>query len=129
MTQFVAQVAAARRLEPSRVAAVAEGRAWLGVQARERQLVDSLGGWDGAVAAMKRKLGVGADEELELRRYPARDSWLERLLAGEGLREAAEDAVLGESVRELAGAGRWRHPAAALLSGGDRVAAGGLGLD
>ena len=100
---FVQQVAAARRLAPAPVAALAEGRAWLGSQAQENALIDAVDGWDGAVADMKRKLGLNAQDQLDLVIYPERDSWLDRVQTGQGLTEAltealGEWAVLGQSL-------------------------------
>lgn len=80
---FVGQVAAARRLDPARVASLAEGRAWLGAQARQHALIDAVDGWEGAQAAMKRKLGLRPADQLEFTLYPPRDSWLGRITAGE----------------------------------------------
>jgi len=48
--QFVARVAAGRRLAVERVEESAQGRVWLGAAARERGLVDALGGLADAVA-------------------------------------------------------------------------------
>ena len=79
---FVEQVAAARRLDRSRVAALAEGRAWLGSQALAHQLVDSVGGFEAALAELKQQLGLPAGVEPELALVPARDSWWERVGSG-----------------------------------------------
>src|SRR5262249_51411561 len=48
--QFVARVAAGRRLEADAAEKVARGRVWLGADAHARGLVDELGGMDVAVA-------------------------------------------------------------------------------
>ena len=56
---FTGKVAAARNKTVEEIDAVARGRVWSGAQARERGLVDELGGFDAAVAdaAARAKLG------------------------------------------------------------------------
>ena len=44
--QFLARVSAGRNMERDAVHQVAQGRVWTGVQAKERGLVDELGGLD-----------------------------------------------------------------------------------
>jgi protease-4 len=49
--RFIGRVAAARHKTPEEIDAIARGRVWSGEQAKERGLVDELGGLDDAVAA------------------------------------------------------------------------------
>ena len=67
---FVEKAAVSRRTTSARIDAVAQGRVWTGRQARERGLVDELGGLDAAVAIAKRRAGIPADEDVELVVYP-----------------------------------------------------------
>ena len=53
---------------------MAQGRVWTGAQARERGLVDRLGGLDVAVAVAKERAGIAPDDEVELVIYPHRRS-------------------------------------------------------
>ena len=76
---FVAKVAAGRHTTPERIQAVAQGRVWTGEQARERGLVDILGGLDTAVAIAKERAKIPADEDVELVAYPPRRSFYEVL--------------------------------------------------
>ena len=76
---FVAKVAASRKTTPERIQAVAQGRVWTGQQAKERGLVDALGGLDVAVALAKARAKIPADEDVELVVYPARRSLYEAL--------------------------------------------------
>jgi len=76
---FVAKVAAGRHTTPERINAVAQGRVWTGEQARERGLVDMLGGLDTAVAVAKQRAKIPADEDVELVAYPPRRSFYEVL--------------------------------------------------
>ena len=99
---FVDQVARARHLDPARVAVLAEGRAWLGADAQRHGLIDAVDGWDGALASLKRRIGLRATDEVDLALFPARDSWLDRAASGDVL-----PAVLGETLGPVVGGNRW----------------------
>lgn len=58
---FSAKAAAARKLAKDKVEAVAQGRVWSGQQARERGLVDKLGGFSEALAAARTRAKLPAD--------------------------------------------------------------------
>jgi protease IV len=68
--EFMGLVAAGRGLTAEQTREVARGRVWTGAQARERQLVDHLGGFRVAVARAKALANVGEDQEVELRFFP-----------------------------------------------------------
>jgi len=74
---FLAKVAESRHKTPAEIHEVAQGRVWTGQQARERGLVDELGGLDRAIAIAKMRAGIPADEEVELVSYPPRRTLLE----------------------------------------------------
>jgi protease IV len=76
---FVAKVAAGRHTTPERIHPIAQGRVWTGEQARERGLVDMLGGLETAVAVAKERAKIPADEDVELVAYPARRSFYEAI--------------------------------------------------
>jgi protease-4 len=76
---FVAKVAEGRHTTPARIDAVAQGRVWTGAQAKERGLVDALGGLDTAVSIAKERAHIPADEEVELVVYTPRRSIYEAL--------------------------------------------------
>jgi len=76
---FVAKVAEGRHLTPERVDAVAQGRVWTGAQAKERGLVDALGGLDTAIAIAKQRAHIPADEDVDLVVYSPRRSFYEAL--------------------------------------------------
>ena len=56
--EFLEVVAANRKSTAEKVNEVAQGRVWTGTQAKERNLVDSLGGLDEAVKAAARRAGL-----------------------------------------------------------------------
>ena len=76
---FVAKVADGRRTTPERIDAVGQGRVWTGGQAKDRGLVDILGGLDTAVSIAKQRAHIPADEEVELVLYSPRRSFYEAL--------------------------------------------------
>jgi protease IV len=76
---FVAKVAEGRHMTPARVDAIAQGRVWTGAQAKDRGLVDALGGLDTAVSIAKQRAHIPADEEVDLVVYSPRRSFYEAL--------------------------------------------------
>jgi protease IV len=99
---FVEGVARGRGLPEDEVLAAAAGRVWTGAQAKERGLVDQLGGFADALVVTRQEIGLAPDAPLELRRFPAPrtlwdqalelalgiqtrlsvETWLERLAPG-----------------------------------------------
>jgi protease IV len=67
---FVTKVADGRRLPAGRISEIARGRVWTGVDARERGLVDELGGLGAAVEIAKERVGIPPSAHPELRVYP-----------------------------------------------------------
>ena len=77
---FVEGVARGRGLPEEEVLAAAAGRVWTGAQAKERGLVDQLGGFADALAVTRQEIGVAPDAPVELRPFPApRTLWEEAL--------------------------------------------------
>jgi len=81
--RFLGRVAEGRELEVERVRKLASGRVWSGVQAREHELVDLLGGPLEAVAEVKRRAGLMPSDPCELELHPRRPR-LGSLLRGLG---------------------------------------------
>ncbi|MEW6751828.1 MAG: S49 family peptidase [Candidatus Latescibacterota bacterium] len=67
---FVARVAQGRRSSPEAIEAVAQGRVWSGLRARDRGLVDALGGMDLALELARQRAAIPADDPVELVEYP-----------------------------------------------------------
>ncbi len=95
---FVSKVAVARRRTYDQIEPVAQGRVWLGSQAKERGLVDELGGLDTAIAMVKKKANIPAAENVALMVYPARGSIFNILMkkSQTDAFETARDAKLRE---------------------------------
>ncbi len=67
---FKARVAAGRHLSPEAVEAIAQGHVWTGAQAKQRGLVDELGGLYTALDAVRAALKLPADAKLTLHDVP-----------------------------------------------------------
>jgi protease-4 len=76
---FLDKVAQSRHTTPQKIDAIAQGRVWTGAQARERGLVDALGGLDTAIAIAKQRAKIPADEDVEIVTYSPRRSFYEAL--------------------------------------------------
>jgi protease-4 len=77
---FVTKVADARRRPYTEIEPVAQGRVWLGSQAKDRGLVDTLGGLDAAVEAVKAKAKIPVSEQVTVVVYPPSRSLLDILM-------------------------------------------------
>ncbi|HXJ01449.1 MAG TPA: signal peptide peptidase SppA [Micropepsaceae bacterium] len=68
---FTQKVAAGRKMPLDRVQQVARGRVWTGADAKERGLVDELGGFWVAVDDVKKLAGIAPDARVVFKNYPA----------------------------------------------------------
>ncbi|MBZ5729445.1 MAG: signal peptide peptidase SppA [Acidobacteriia bacterium] len=78
---FVTKVANARHRGFDDIEPLAQGRVWLGSEAKARGLVDELGGIDSAIALLKKKAHIPAGENVSVAVYPARRNILDVLLS------------------------------------------------
>jgi protease-4 len=109
---FVGKVAASRKRNFDQIDAIAQGRVWMGTQARENGLVDDLGGLDQAIALIRKKANLSAGGDTNLVPYPARRSLYEIL--SNASPEALESSFAESRIRkQLPGL-----PSRALLEGG-----------
>lgn len=90
---FLSKVAAARKKPVSAIEPVAQGRVWLGYQAKANGLVDELGGIDRALEMIKAKSGIPAGNAVNLTLYPPKRSIIDLLLHSNN-NDAEADAVL-----------------------------------
>lgn len=67
---FIERVAQGRDMSTDQVDAVARGRVWTGRQARERGLVDELGGLDDAIRIARQKADIAAEEDVRIVHLP-----------------------------------------------------------
>ncbi|WP_441961628.1 signal peptide peptidase SppA [Mycolicibacterium houstonense] len=97
---FVERVAHGRKLTVEQVDKVARGRIWTGADAKDRGLVDELGGLRTAITRAKVLAGLDPDTKVRVFSYPG-SSWLEMLRPKPSSQPAA--ASLPQAVGSLLG--------------------------
>jgi protease-4 len=91
----VAKVAAARHKPVSFIEPIAQGRVWLGDQAKANGLVDELGGIDRAIQMAKQKAGIPSTAKVSLTIYPGKRSLFDYLFKSSADSEA--DAMMSRA--------------------------------
>jgi protease-4 len=94
---FTAKVAEGRHLPIEKVREIAKGRIWTGEDALPIGLVDELGGFRVAVRLAKEAAGIGPDDAVLLKRYPARKSPYQSFFGQSP--ENSDPAAAAEAVR------------------------------
>lgn len=94
---FTKKVAAGRKLPLTTVQQVARGRVWTGADAKQRGLVDELGGFWVAVDAVKKLAGISASSNVVFVPYPKPKGWLETFSRLFGESEESIKAMQGLS--------------------------------
>jgi protease IV len=90
---FIDRVAEGRHKTPEEIDAVGQGRVWTGRQAKEKGLVDELGGLARAIEVAKQKIGLDPDQVVDVVHLP-RPSLSLRVLLGEiGIMSETADPV------------------------------------
>lgn len=94
---FISRVAEGRKMHPDSVKKVASGRVWTGTQAKERGLVDVLGGLNTAIEIAAGKIDAGDDYRVVY--YPEQKTWFEDLFStfGDKVQIKILQAQLGEN--------------------------------
>ena len=97
---FLARVAESRKRKVEEIEPLAQGRVWMGTQAKQNGLVDELGGMDRAIELVRAKAKIGKDEKIRLVVYPPKKSVFERLFAKsmEASFESSVEARLKEAL-------------------------------
>jgi len=109
-TAFVGKVAHARRRRYEEVEPLAQGRVWLGSQAKQRGLVDELGGLDRAFELVKQKAKIPATEKITVVTYPPRRTIFDLVLGRGGedvLASIPGFRAVASAVRKVGGARLW----------------------
>jgi protease IV len=105
-TDFIERVAQGRKMSVEAVDAIARGRVWTGADAKERGLVDELGGLRTAVTRAKVLAGLEPDADVRIVGYPG-SSLMDLLRPKPSSQPAAASlpdavaALLGRSVAQL----------------------------
>lgn len=87
---FTGKAAEGRNTSKEEIKKVASGRVWTGEQAKDKGLVDVLGGYDDAVRIAAEKAGVADNYRVKL--YPRVKNFYEQLM--DGLQENAKTSAL-----------------------------------
>lgn len=78
---FVSHVAEGRKKPFDQIEPLAQGRVWVGAQAKDNGLVDQLGGLDRAVEVLKQQAHMSPSDRVTLVPYPGRRSVLDVLFS------------------------------------------------
>lgn len=98
---FLARVSEGRRRKIEEVEPLAQGRVWLGSQAKANGLIDELGGLDRALDLVKQKAKIAPDERVQIVVFPRRKTLFEQLFSSSP--EAAVQAAARERLRSWLG--------------------------
>jgi protease-4 len=103
---FLAKVAAGRKMTPEQVRAIAKGQVWTGADARANGLVNELGGYATALSLARAAAKIPEDAPIDLVEYPPHDrgfAGLLRLMSGaSSSQEAVRLARLVELLEPVA---------------------------
>ncbi len=94
---FTAKVAQGRRLSPEQAEAVAKGRIWSGLAAKERGLIDEVGGLSTAVGIARDRAHIDQHQRHQLVTYRAERRWMD-------FRGASAEVSTPWAIRAAAGA-------------------------
>ncbi|MBV9302158.1 MAG: signal peptide peptidase SppA [Acidobacteriaceae bacterium] len=111
-TSFVSKVAAARKKSYDQIDPLAQGRVWMGAQARQNGLIDELGGLNRAIALVRRRAHLSPTGDTNLITYPPRRTLLDILTSSPA--DVFADAIAERKLRQALPA----LPSRLLLKGG-----------
>jgi protease-4 len=107
---FVERVAAGRKRSYDQIEPLAQGRVWLGAQAKQNGLIDELGGLDRALEMIKQRAKIPASEKVTLVTYPPKRTIWDLLWS------RPDDAAEVESLIAKRAASTLGQPAASLVA-------------
>jgi protease IV len=96
---FVGKVASARHKSYDQIDQIAQGRVWMGEQARQNGLVDQLGGLDQAISLIRQRAHLSPAGDTNLVLFPPRKGLLEMLT--NSTPEAVQDAAAESKIRQM----------------------------
>jgi protease IV len=106
---FVSRVADGRKKTFDQIEPLAQGRVWLGAQAKQNGLVDELGGLDKAVELVRQRAHIAAGDRITLVPYPGKRSIFDVLFG-----HPDDAGALESKLEQVFG----KLPIAALANGG-----------
>lgn len=100
---FTNKAAKGRGLPIETVLDIAKGRVWTGAQAKEKGLVDEMGGFLKAIQLAKAAAGIPKSESIKLKRFPPRKPVLDVLMEKLSIRIAspAGEQALVRAIKEI----------------------------
>lgn len=103
---WIEDIARSRGLAPDDVHEAARGQVWTGRQARDRRLVDDLGGFREAVAEVRRQVDLAENAPVTFEHFPREETLMDVVLSGDVSRFAVNDVLRAAwSAVRAAGAG------------------------
>lgn len=78
--RFVSLAAEGRHMEPEKMQEYAQGRTWLGSEAKSNGLVDELGGFKAAIEVGRAKASIPAGEPIALKLFEKKKTFFEEVL-------------------------------------------------
>jgi len=111
---FVSRVAEGRKRKYNDVEPLAQGRVWLGTQAKQNGLIDEIGGLDRALELVKERAKIPASEKISLVTYPPRKTLFDYLLNRDEDNVGIETMLIKKKISALIG----KVPVQALSQGG-----------
>ncbi len=90
---FITKVARGRSRDVEYINSIAQGRVWTGAQARERGLVDEIGGFEKSIQVAKGLANIPADKEVRRVVFPAPKTFLESFFGDDTTDEAQADTA------------------------------------
>ena len=79
--RFVQKVADSRKMTFDQARSLAKGRVWLGNDAKNNKLVDTLGGLNLAISMAKKRIGIPDSTDIIIKSYPEKKDFIEELLS------------------------------------------------
>jgi protease-4 len=95
--RFVKKVAEGRDMTFDEARALAKGRVWTGEEAKEKGLVDVLGGMGDAINLAKARIGVADNEKIRIIEYPKKKEPIEAIMEMFG--KGGDDVSISKSFK------------------------------
>jgi protease-4 len=100
---FLARVAEGRKRPVAEVAELAQGRVWMGAQAKGNKLVDEMGGYDRAIELVKQRAKIASGDKVRLVVYPEKKTAIQMLFGSteELLQGGSDTAIQARIERQI----------------------------
>ncbi|HVR67281.1 MAG TPA: signal peptide peptidase SppA [Verrucomicrobiae bacterium] len=112
---FTQKVAAGRNLPIEKVQQVAKGQVWTGSDAKDRGLVDALGGYSVAIQLARDAAKIPPDQQVRVEEFPAPENPLEKLFE-QAISSGQMRHVEAQRLETLLRLADWLEPVAAVIA-------------